>query len=68
MGTLPGAADFGTGGGAGNTFPGATVPFGMVAVQPRHAARRDELRRRLQLRRPRLQGLLADPLQRRRLR
>jgi predicted alpha-1,2-mannosidase len=34
MGTLPGAADFGTGGGAGNTFPGATAPFGMVAFSP----------------------------------
>jgi putative alpha-1,2-mannosidase len=34
MGTLPGAADFGTGGGAGNTFPGATTPFGLVAFSP----------------------------------
>ncbi len=34
VGTLPGAADFGTGGGAGNTFPGATLPFGMVALSP----------------------------------
>ena len=34
VGTLPGAADFGTGGGAGNTFPGATTPFGMVAFSP----------------------------------
>ena len=36
VGTMPGAADFGTGGGAGNTFPGATMPFGMVVAQPRH--------------------------------
>jgi predicted alpha-1,2-mannosidase len=34
VGTAAGAADFGTGGGAGNTFPGATVPFGMVAFSP----------------------------------
>ncbi len=34
VGTLPGAANFGTGGGAGNTFPGATTPFGMVAFSP----------------------------------
>ena len=33
-GTQAGAADFGTGGGAGNTFPGATVPFGMVQWSP----------------------------------
>ncbi|MDQ3936219.1 MAG: glycoside hydrolase family 92 protein, partial [Actinomycetota bacterium] len=33
-GTRAGAADFGTGGGAGNTFPGATVPFGMVQWSP----------------------------------
>ena len=34
MGTLPGASDFGTGGGAGNTFPGATVPFGLAVFGP----------------------------------
>ena len=33
-GTQAGAADFGTGGGAGNTFPGATMPFGMVQFSP----------------------------------
>lgn len=33
-GTQPGAADFGTGGGAGNVFPGADVPFGMVQWSP----------------------------------
>ncbi len=33
-GTQAGAADFGTGGGAGNTFPGATLPFGMVQFSP----------------------------------
>jgi predicted alpha-1,2-mannosidase len=33
-GTAPGAADFGTGGGAGNTFPGAALPFGMVELSP----------------------------------
>ena len=33
-GSDAGAADFGTGGGAGNTFPGATVPFGMVQWSP----------------------------------
>lgn len=34
VGTLQSAPDFGTGGGAGNTFPGATVPFGMLAWSP----------------------------------
>ncbi|HVV21997.1 MAG TPA: glycoside hydrolase family 92 protein, partial [Pseudonocardiaceae bacterium] len=34
MGTQPGAADQGTGGGAGNNFPGADVPFGMVQWSP----------------------------------
>ncbi|HEY0807109.1 MAG TPA: GH92 family glycosyl hydrolase, partial [Pseudonocardiaceae bacterium] len=34
MGTQPGAADQGTGGGAGNDFPGADVPFGMVQWSP----------------------------------
>jgi predicted alpha-1,2-mannosidase len=34
VGTRPGGADFGTGGGAGNTFPGAVVPFGMVQWSP----------------------------------
>ncbi len=34
VGTQSGAADFGTGGGAGNTFPGATLPFGMVQFSP----------------------------------
>jgi predicted alpha-1,2-mannosidase len=34
VGTESGAADFGTGGGAGNTFPGAAVPFGMVQLSP----------------------------------
>jgi predicted alpha-1,2-mannosidase len=33
-GTQSGAPNFGTGGGAGNTFPGATVPFGMVQFSP----------------------------------
>ncbi|MFI5781996.1 GH92 family glycosyl hydrolase [Nocardia sp. NPDC051570] len=33
-GTKPGDADLGTGGGAGNTFPGADVPFGMVQWSP----------------------------------
>jgi predicted alpha-1,2-mannosidase len=33
-GTAPGAQDFGTGGGAGNTFPGAVLPFGMVQFSP----------------------------------
>jgi putative alpha-1,2-mannosidase len=33
-GTLPGAPDFGTGGGAGNTFPGPAVPFGMIQWGP----------------------------------
>lgn len=41
VGTRPGGADHGTGGGAGNTFPGAVVPFGMVqwspdTVKPQH--------------------------------
>ena len=34
IGTAPGDTDFGTGGGAGNTFPGADVPFGMVQWSP----------------------------------
>lgn len=34
MGTDEGAADFGTGGGAGATFPGAVAPFGMLQVSP----------------------------------
>ena len=33
-GTDAGAPDFGTGGGAGNTFPGAVLPFGMVQFSP----------------------------------
>jgi len=34
MGTDEGAADFGTGGGAGATYPGAVAPFGMVQLSP----------------------------------
>ncbi|WP_081790032.1 GH92 family glycosyl hydrolase [Kutzneria albida] len=34
IGTQPGDADMGTGGGAANTFPGADVPFGMVQWSP----------------------------------
>lgn len=34
MGTDEGAVDFGTGGGAGATLPGATAPFGMVQFSP----------------------------------
>lgn len=34
VGTREAAADFGTGGGAGNTFPGATAPFGMLQWSP----------------------------------
>src|SRR3954471_22597549 len=34
VGTAQGAPNFGTGGGAGNTFPGAVVPFGMVQFSP----------------------------------
>lgn len=34
IGTKPGGTDYGTGGGAGNTFPGADVPFGMVQWSP----------------------------------
>lgn len=33
-GTQAAAPDFGTGGGAGNTFPGAVVPFGMLQWSP----------------------------------
>ena len=33
-GTQPGAPDFGTGGGAGNTFPGPVLPFGMMQWGP----------------------------------
>lgn len=34
VGTAPGATDFGNGGGAGNTFPGAAAPFGMLQWSP----------------------------------
>lgn len=34
IGTDASAANFGTGGGAGNTYPGATVPFGLVQWSP----------------------------------
>ncbi|ATL70491.1 GH92 family glycosyl hydrolase [Nocardia terpenica] len=34
IGTRPGDVDMGTGGGAGNNFPGADVPFGMVQWSP----------------------------------
>ncbi|HEY9476668.1 MAG TPA: hypothetical protein VIS06_22815, partial [Mycobacteriales bacterium] len=34
VGTAPAGRDFGTGGGAGDTFPGAAVPFGMVQWSP----------------------------------
>ncbi|WCB95448.1 hypothetical protein DSM104299_04193 [Baekduia alba] len=34
IGTDEGAADFGTGGGAGATYPGAVAPFGMVQLSP----------------------------------
>ena len=34
QGTEAGAQDFGTGGGAGNTYPGATAPFGMLNWSP----------------------------------
>jgi predicted alpha-1,2-mannosidase len=33
-GTAPRTADFGTGGGAGNGFPGASAPFGMLQWSP----------------------------------
>jgi len=39
LGTQPGAADQGTGGGAGNDFPGADVPFGMVQWSPDTSSR-----------------------------
>lgn len=34
VGTQSGAKNFGTGGGAGNTYPGAVVPFGMLQFSP----------------------------------
>ncbi len=34
VGTKQGSPDFGNGGGAGNTFPGATAPLGMVQWSP----------------------------------
>jgi predicted alpha-1,2-mannosidase len=34
VGTAPGAPDFDTGGGGGNTTPAATLPFGMIAFGP----------------------------------
>src|SRR5207237_9092611 len=33
-GTQPGAPNFGTGGGAGNTFPRPVAPFGMIQWGP----------------------------------
>ena len=33
-GTQVSSADFGTGGGAANTYPGATAPFGMMQLSP----------------------------------
>ena len=66
VGTLPGAADFGTGGGAGNTFPGATTPFGMVAFSPDSSPAHRPVQ--LQLRGHPAARLLAHPLQRRGLR
>jgi predicted alpha-1,2-mannosidase len=34
VGTAPGAPNFDTGGGGGNTTPAATLPFGMIALGP----------------------------------
>ena len=34
VGTTSGAPNFGTGGGGGNTFPGASLPFGMIGFGP----------------------------------
>jgi predicted alpha-1,2-mannosidase len=34
VGTAPGGEDFGHGGGAGNTYPGAQAPFGMIQWSP----------------------------------
>src|SRR3954471_22955053 len=34
VGTRPGGPDFGHGGGAGMTFPGADAPFGMLEWSP----------------------------------
>jgi predicted alpha-1,2-mannosidase len=34
VGTRPGGPDFGHGGGAGNTYPGANAPFGMLQWSP----------------------------------
>ncbi|TQF04535.1 glycoside hydrolase family 92 protein [Kitasatospora acidiphila] len=34
VGTKPGGIDYGNGGGAGNTFPGATAPLGMMQWSP----------------------------------
>ena len=34
LGTRSGGPDYGTGGGAGNTYPGATLPFGLVQFSP----------------------------------
>ena len=34
VGTDDGAPNYGTGGGGGNTFPGATLPFGMLGWSP----------------------------------
>ena len=34
VGSAQGAKNFGTGGGAGSTYPGAVAPFGMVQLSP----------------------------------
>ncbi len=43
LGTASGGPDFGTGGGAGNTYPGATLPFGLVQFGPDTFPDRDTL-------------------------
>jgi predicted alpha-1,2-mannosidase len=43
LGTESGGPDFGTGGGAGNTYPGATLPFGLVQFSPDTFPDRDTL-------------------------
>ena len=64
VGTLPGAADFGTGGGRGQHLPRRHHAVRDGGLQPRHLARREHPVE-LQLRRHAAARLLAHPLQRR---
>ena len=62
-GTRAGATDFGTGGGAGNTFPGPVAPFGMIQLGPDTWPVDEERRRRIRLRRREDQRVQPPPLE-----